>query len=184
MPITSADIKSFLEIDSIDDSVVVGVLNGVIAFVEQYTGKKMTVDAVDVTEYYHWDGTQILFLKRYPVVSITSLSYNTGTLSTPVWTAFSGDDYYADLQKWEIIFPSRSIPRGFWNIKVVGKFWYATLPANLELAIKLLCGKVLNRKDSQGIDSESVQWTSLSYSKDEMSDEIKQLLDPYKSYHV
>lgn len=184
MSIALADIKSFLEIDSIADSIVTVVLNGVVAFVEQYTGKKMSVDTVDVVENYNWDGSQILFLKNYPIKTVSEVAYNTGTRTTPTRTVISADSYYPDNNKWQIVFPSMSIPRWFWNIKVTYRAWYETLPANLELAIKLLCWNIINKKDAQGIDSESVQWTSLSYSKEEMSDEIKQLLDPYRSFNV
>lgn len=77
----------------------------------------------------------ILITRNAPIAAITSVEYKTGSNTSPVWTAFTEDDYDADEQLGLLYF-SAPLPRGKRNIRLtytagfsgysigVNNFWF------------------------------------------------------------
>jgi hypothetical protein len=72
---TLADVKDRLGIASTDtgkDLVIGRIISGIGSLFDTFTGRSLIVNAADVTEYYKGLSSQLI-VKRYPIVSITSI---------------------------------------------------------------------------------------------------------------
>lgn len=151
------------------DTVLEYLIDSVTLWIEGECGGRRLFDgATEVTEYYDGDdgtGKSKIFLKRYPVQSITSVSYNSGTSGTPTWTAFDADDYERDDNEGVLHFLS-SLPKGRQNIKVKYKSGYVTtIPQDLDVACCKMVAKEFDKRKSQGVLSESVGGGSVSWNE-------------------
>jgi hypothetical protein len=71
---TLADVKDRLGITSTDyDLVISRIISGIGSLFDTVTGRSLIVNAADVTEYYK-GLSPLLVVKRYPIVSITSIT--------------------------------------------------------------------------------------------------------------
>lgn len=142
------------------------------------------VTAADETRYYDINFNRVLFLDKYPIVSITSV-YLWDATSNPESADTelkAGTDYVAryDLG---VIFRWGCWSSGFKEVRVIGKFGYASadLPDDLKLACKELCAYNISNGDRAGLKSESIG--TYSYDKSENADgmpiEIAEKLAPY-----
>ena len=83
------DIRAFLSIPVAQtgkDSLLISLLDAYNGKMENYLG--VTMINTTYTEYYDGNGTDTLFLKHYPIVSITSLSIDDTALSVVADTDF------------------------------------------------------------------------------------------------
>lgn len=138
----------------------------------------------DETEYYDGGegGNKKLFLRSFPIKSITSISYRSGgTYATPTYTAFSADtEFIQDAQKGIVSFAA--LPPGVQNIKVVYKGGYdteANVPADLKMAVIQAVVSVWNKRKSEGMTNESIGGGSISWDKEKS---FLAILDSYKMF--
>ena len=85
-------------------------------FVEGYIGREIASSTY--TEYADGDGQREILLVNYPVTSITSFDYNSGTLETPVWTTIDPELFKLSPKVGKIFLTFYKI-RGFQNYKIV-----------------------------------------------------------------
>ena len=191
---TAAKLKTYLDISaSTWDTLLGDIIDEATDWIENYIGnRRLLCDTtkngtpIEYTEYYNGTGKKILQLRKWPVISITSLSYATGDLNNPTWNALSAaSEYKADPTTGEV-FLSAAIPAGIQNIKVVYKGGYVgsgsngvLIPAELELACLKLAAKEFNKRKSQGFTNESVGGASIAWNED-LDHGIKKILDRYK----
>lgn len=150
-------------------------------FVGDYTDESGDDTLDDVTQYYDGKGGHILQLDRYPIESITSISWATGDLNAPTWNLYDPkSEYIFKPSTGEVIFLA-PIPAGTQNLKVIYKGGYDPdeIPTDLQMACTKLVAREFNRRKSQGILNESIGGGSISWSEDIPTD-VKKTLDSYK----
>lgn len=193
---TVALVKTYLGISvTTYDTLIEDLINGCTDWFEHECGGRRFFSSADVTEYY--DGGEIgaypgeasrhktrIFTKKYPIISITSLSYNSsGNYSSPTWTAFSATtEYIRKDESGEIYFPG-SLPLGFQNIQLIYKGGYATIPHDLEIGCRKMVAKEFSKRKAQGATNESIAGGSIDWNED-LDPSITRLVNYYKAYHV
>jgi len=84
------NVKAALHITTTDDDALLeSLINRISAAVESYCKRKFK--ARDYTEKYDGDGTSILFLKQYPVNSVSSLKIGESVLDTSSYVIYSDE---------------------------------------------------------------------------------------------
>lgn len=157
------------------DTLIEMLIDGVSQLIEKECGSRVfNVTDDDVVELLDgdWDGTGRckLFPKRYPIVSITSIEYKTGSLDNPTWTAFNASDYTYDEEAGIIYFTASlsSIKPNRQNIRLTYKGGYAAadLPSDLQMCCLKMVAKEFDKRRSQGATSESVGGGNVSWNED------------------
>lgn len=125
-----------------------------------------------------WTGVDSIMLKQAPVTALTSISYRTGLVSTPTWTAYTANDY--ELQgdgKAGIVIFYGAPASGNNNIKVTYTAGYLidfanatdttkhTLPFDITDLCERLVVKMWKRRESEGKSSESFQGGEVTWAK-------------------
>lgn len=175
---TLSELKTYLGITWSDsDALLTIFLQGADAAIIKYIGR--WIEAANYIEQYDGKAQLMFNLKQYPVNSVTSISENDGTFTTPVRTVVDADDYSVDSDTWIVNF-LYPMERGFKNYQVVYNAWYETVPAELKLICLQLAAKAWNRKGAEGIKSETVAWDSLVFDVSVLWDEAILLLNEYK----
>ena len=130
--LTIADIKEELGISDTDsDTLLTSLLNAVVALFEKKIDR--TLESATYTEYHSSKANQNkVFLKNYPVTSITSIH------DDPDWDYGSGDLLDSDDYNYDddsgIVYYDGYFYEGFNNIKVVYEAGYtsATIPKDIK----------------------------------------------------
>ena len=183
--VTVADMKSMLDISETTwDSILEDLIDQCTKWCENYCGgRRFLQSGSDVTEYYDGKDSCKIFLKNYPIISITSVSYRSGFYDNPDWIAFNPSyEYLRDDVKG--ILHMAAMPRGIQNIKVVYKGGYssaANVPDDLHLAVRKMVAKEFNRRKSQGILQESLGGSSVTWNEN-LDPFVSSLLDNYKNF--
>ncbi len=116
-----------------------------------------------------------LILKNAPLVTLTSIEYLSGSRTSPVWTAFTADDYVRYDSMGMIYFPS-GMPAGVQNIRVnyiagylldlTGSLYddaVNTMPFELIDLAEKLCVKAFKKRESEGRSQETFRESSISW---------------------
>lgn len=183
--VTVAQMKTYLdETSSTWDTVIEDLLNECTLWVEKYCGgRRFFQSGTDVTEYYDGTDKNKIFLRSWPIISITSVSYATGDFDNPTWTAFvAASEYKRDDRKGVLHFIA--LPQGIQNIKVVYKGGYssaANVPDDLHLAVKKMVAKEFGRRKSQGVTGESLGGGSISWNES-VDPSLLEILDQYRIF--
>jgi len=131
-------------------------------------------EETEVTEIYDGDEKSVLFLRHYPVISISSLTINT--------TSKDSDSYYLYNEIGKIVLKNNALfPEGKRNIKIIYK-WGFTDENILKLA-KRACFLIASRLvlfakgnyDSQGLTSEKLDQYTLRYDDMPYSNQIRDI---------
>lgn len=122
MLITLQQLKDYLNItDTTSDAILTSAIKQAGDFIESYTGRRLELQDYTLRIDGNWQDE--LILPHYPVNALTSLSYNTGTLGTPVWTTFDADNYMVDSET-GIVSLTFSLNRWIKNIQAIFSAWY------------------------------------------------------------
>ncbi len=174
---TLAKIKSYRGISvATYDTLIENLIAGVTDFIEHYTGKRFL--EADYTEELDIPNGNIILLKNYPVVSLTSVKYQSGTPSVPIWNAFDANSYQLYREEGYIKFfanfsENNLSPR---YLQVVYKAGYKidftkefdplfhTLPHDISLVATELVAKAFDQRFAQGKEAESVEGASIDWS--------------------
>lgn len=185
---TSTDVKSYLDITaSTWDTLLANLVTNSSVWIENYCGgRRFKNSGSDVTEYYDGDpnleGKKIIFVRNTPIISVTSVSYASGSLSSPTWIAFDATSYYVRNDRGgQLIFDS--LPQGNQNIRVIYQGGYATIPEDLALACIQLVARIFNKRKSEGVLNESVGGASVSWDR-ELTPELRKTLNRYRNHAV
>ena len=175
-----ADIRAFLNIPTAQtgkDALLIDLLDAYNGKIENYLG--VTMINTTYTESYDGDGTDCLFLKHYPIISVTSLSIDDTALSVVV-----DDDFYIYGEKGYIKLDSDTFTTtDYKNVDIVYIAGHGAARANvpdvLKNALKTWVGRVFK---AEVIDfSQRFDESSLANIKSQMMPwDIKQDLDYYR----
>lgn len=181
------DAKDFLKISGeSEDSIIESMINRASSWANSYT-QRLLLSRVN-TDYYDGDGTGTLILNQYPVTTLTSLyddvdrAFGAGTaIDVGSNVVLDGNNGLIRLFNQVVAFN-----KGILNVKAVYTAGYtlSAVPASIQEAVLLYVG---NSYRSQylgqrfGTTSEHVGDRSTTYSNDEAMNQIKALLNPYRS---
>lgn len=151
MPITTlAAVKSAFDIDGdAQDARISALISSVQALVERRFG--LTIDSGSGSDDYNGSGTDVLLLRRVPLVAVTTVHSSTDLPrvydATTLLTA--NEDYIVDLDN-AILYRTDGLafPRGAKTVRVANSFGYASIPADLERAAM----ETINVKLQKAID--------------------------------
>lgn len=118
---------------NIGDDVLQELVTACCTAAERMTGRKFKRETV--TDYYDGDGTESLFLQRFPVVSITSITLIAGDNTEDVYL---GTDFRFDAETGEVRWKpdvASLFPNGFQNIKAIYVAGFNPIPADIQSAI-------------------------------------------------
>ena len=134
-----ADIRLFLNIpdgQTAMNDLLTSLLDSLNDVIEDYLG--VTCINTEYTEVYDGDGTNTLFLKHYPIVSVSSLSVDDGTVSS--------SDYYIYSDEGFIRLDSDVFTKDNQNVAITYKAGHgatrAAVPEPLKLALKTWVARV------------------------------------------
>lgn len=183
-----ADIKTYRGISvSTYDTLLEALLNGCVIWMERWIGRRLYNDDSAITEYHdgglYGDDKQSLFLRNWPVASVTSVSYSLeDDLSNPTWQDYSSaTDYKTILTRGEVFFPGGPVPSGQQNIKVVYKAGYAVAEIpDLVTVQKQLVARAFDKRKAQGKANESVGGGSVQW-EDFMDEQARDIMSTYKT---
>ena len=189
----ASDVKEALNITSSTyDTLLQKLVYGVSEFLQGYCNRNFKEQTI--TEYY--DGETLgkdLVLRSFPVASITSIAYKSGTPTAPIWNTINADTYELDTVAG--IVRHYGLPKGFQNIKVVYVAGYKidfanrytaanhTLPHDLSMVATQLVSKIFDTRFSQGKINESVEGQSVNWTM-ALTDEQKKILGKYQVSHL
>lgn len=191
---TTAKVKTYLGItDSASDSVIELLINQATMFIENYCGgrKFLSQAYVDIVDTRNTDK---LFFEQYPVTALTEVAYRSGTISAPVWIAYSVENYLLYAKAGYVKF-FMTLPKQSQGIRLSYTAGYLidftnettashTLPFDLTMACTELVAHKYGERQSQGISSQSTEGQSVTFkdNKDGMPMSVKQVLDQYKAF--
>lgn len=166
-----------------DNLLLEELINAVTDFMEDYCKRRFMKTAY-ANELYDGDGTEMLFLKNYPIV----------TIATIYWTYVDVADDLIDSDEYKIynsggyLFRSGGWIAGHQNIKInyTAGYDFATdgIPSELQDICNALVNLKYNQPDKQGIDSERMGSYAVSYSKDDLPADLKKQLNLWRKMDV
>jgi uncharacterized phiE125 gp8 family phage protein len=172
-----AEMRAFLNItDSTmtdKDTLIESLLDAYNDMIEDYLGVPC-INSTYTAEKYDGDGTDTLFLKRYPIVSVTSL-----TLDAAVMAAA---DYLIYADKGFIRYDNGIFTKDYQNISITYVAGHGAARTNvsnvLKLALKTWVARVYK---AEIVDfSQRFDESSLANIKSQMMPwDVKQMLEPY-----
>lgn len=184
MLVTLATLKSYLWITWTEsDAILQILLDSAESTIKTRTWREFELDTSDRTEILNGNAQLELIVQKYPIVTLVSVSKNTGTISSPVWEVIDPDYYSAEKNIGVINLLSPSC-RGFENYRVIYRGGYATIPWDLQLACMKMAGSSFNRIWTDGIKSETVNWDRIEFENSELPHEVETTISNYRRPYV
>ena len=175
-----ADVKAWLGITAVtDDALITRLITAVSNFFRTTTGRIFDVEAY--TETRSGNGQRTLYLRQYPIQSITVLVVNGVTIPAVAGNAFTlgrvGYIYSGD----HITLLGYEFTRGMDNILISYSAGYPTIPYDLaQAAIELVCFKY-KEKERIGHESKSLAGETVAFIIKEVPESVKSVLNKYNS---
>ena len=167
-------------------------------FIENYCGKRRFKETTYTNEEYDLPDGIFLFLRQFPISTLTLAQFFSGTLDTPSWTTFDVNSYQLYGNEGYVKFfggfereasQSRLLrftyTAGF-KIDFANPYTAThTLPHDLTMVATQLTAKIFKLRTSEGIKSESTEGQSITYDKEtdvdnQITFEQKGVLENYK----
>lgn len=160
------------------------LLNYATDFIEKYTGRRIvqTTYATTTAEKLDGNGTRELFLKNYPVSTISLLEFNATGANEDQWETVDSKNYFFDADT-GIISLTYPTTKGHGNYRVSYTGGYSPVPSDLKTACIFLAGEAFKKGGSMGIKSESLGDHSIVFDASLMSQEgsvVKSVLNRYR----
>lgn len=160
MIITTDELQKYLAIETQDNCDLGIFARWASDYVESVTNR--IFNKRTVTEILDWHSELDIVLENYPIISVSSVSFNVWEYNAPVWEIVDGKDWVFS-PKTGILSFDYSVPRGLQNIKVVYESGYTVIPADLKLATLAIAAMYYNQRSSNGISEETVWWDKLVF---------------------
>lgn len=177
---TLATVKGYLPgIDALDtqfDTLLERLITAVSAKFTAEVGRSLASAAA--TETYNGHGGQRLTTKRFPIISVASLSID-GLAITP--RASVGESGYVVDDATSIALEGYFFSQGLQNVVVTYTAGYATIPLDVEqVIVKMVCLQFRD-KDRIGQGSRSMQGESVSYADGPVLAAWREVVDLYRA---
>lgn len=176
--ISSSDLKDFL-------------INTASDFINNFTNRRLLSRTI-TSEKYDGTGESRLFLKEYPITSVTAVkswdSYN----NVVSYTYTEHTEYTLYANEGYILFRGKTLKgHNNYQITYVAGYALADVPYDLKNACAQLCGIMYYNKGKAGIKSESIGSYSVTYDKGNASimgipvpDDIAGVIRQYRRINV
>lgn len=184
--ISLADAKAFLKITAASDDGIIGdLVNECSSWVAGFIGRPLI--QATYTEYYDGLGTSELMLRRFPVVSITSINRDDGRQFLSGTAIDVGANIMVDLASGIVRLWNNETAfyRGHGNIKVVyvAGWTLAQVPYAIQLAVRKLVLLMYHEayvNQRVGVASESQDGRVITYLDEGMLKDVEHMLKPYR----
>lgn len=192
---TTAKVKEQLGIPTATttyDTLIAGIVTDTSAQVEAFCNRNFL--EASYTQYFDTCyGDTKLFLKNYPVSSITTVKYRGGNYGTPTWYSYPTTEYLLNAESGKISFAGK-MPEAERFIQAIYTGGYKidfahegtathTLPTDLTTIVTDLCATSYNLLKTGGIASESTEGQSVTY-KDITEEMTQKRLSRYRNYNI
>lgn len=182
---TTADLKTLLGITSSNqDSLLALVKANVEEFAKTYTARDLLVPSSNYVEYYDGDGEAILRLNQRPIVSIASIYADPARLFEAASLIPAADIISDDVQQRNgyVELYSYRFLKGRKAIKVTYSAGYATVPADLSYAVKLIVAKQFKVAEKKlfAEGTQRVGDITTVLSQDDFPKDAMRILDSYR----
>lgn len=191
---TATKVKTYLGISgSTHDTLIDSLVTSASALVERYCNRNFTEGTY--TQYFDTiAGDSKVFLKNYPVSSLTSVQYRAGTWGAVTWEDLNANDYLLNENgKVDFAFPFVEAPKYF-KIVYVGGYKIDfnnesnsslhTLPFDLTQIVTEIVAQQFNLRASAGIQSETTEGQSITYKDADTIMSFSKRLMPYRSLKI
>ena len=177
--VTLAEMRAFLNLPTAQtgqDAVIITLLDGYNSMINDYLGVTMVTSTY--TETYDGNDTDCLFLKHYPIISVTSLSIDEDDLASTDYKVYN-DEGYIKIDSTTFSLFTKDIR----NVYIVYTAGYGTARGyvnnTLKLALKTWVARVFK---AEIVDfSQRFDESSLAHIKSpSMPWDVKTMLDNYR----
>jgi len=147
---TLANVKKYLKISATNadrDTMLSTIICAIEQNIKDFCNTDFLADANDRTEYYDGDGSSVLLVNHYPIISITSL-HDDPYRAFESNSEIRSTDYVIYEKQGKIVLTAdprlaltgSNFSVGKQNIRIIYKTGYSVVPYNVVLAIWLWCG--------------------------------------------
>lgn len=182
--VSLADLKTFIKATtSGSDGIIQSIKDGVEAAVKSYVGRDLIVTSY--TEYHDGDGGSRLVLAQRPITAVTSVYADPARLFEAHTLIPASDIITGDARAWAAgiieLYQYRFL-HSRKGTKVVYSAGYSTIPADLALAVKLICAKVwkIQDKSMAGQLSQTVGDQTITFSLEDWPKDAVATLKKYR----
>jgi hypothetical protein len=185
MIIKKEEFKTFVDETTTEyDNVIDQIISGVAKFVKGYCGNVLEAET-DIVEIFDEEDidTDEIFLANRVNISNIKLYYNSGTSYDPEWTEEDTDKYVSYSEKGKITLLSIRTGRKIYKVTYDAGYEYLSMPDDLKLGALKIASASFNQRKSEGQSAESAEGYSVNF-QSSLTDDVKQLLSPYKSLQV
>lgn len=171
---TRTKVKSFLNItDSTSDTIIDEMINYITDYIESMCSRRF-LSSTYTNEVYDTNGNTRVFLKNYPITSVSAVEYRTGTPSNPSWVTYQVDNYLTYLKEGFIRFYS-TLPFVYQGLRFTyiagylidftneGNTTLHTLPYDITMVATELVAKLYGQRNAEGIQSQSTEGQSVTF---------------------
>jgi len=191
--IDAKDVQAILQKDSLDtdDKKLIEdhLIPGVSKAIETYCSRNILDDAA-LTEYYSGDGDDTLQLKQWPINSVTSVHYRSGSgwdESSDWATALTEDtDFYIESEKGQLkaTVSAWSEAKKYYKVVYRAGWVEKSMPEDIKTAAKIWVAILFQKAKSKlhGVQVHIIGDESFSYDlgPDGVPKEVKGLIDSYR----
>ena len=191
---TKEKVKAYLGISgSTHDTLLDELIKNTTASIERYCNRNFT--EASYTEYFDTLANENkLFVKNYPVSTLTSVSYRSGTWGAITWEALNINDYILN-ENGKVTF-AFYLPEAERYIKIVYTGGYKvdftdetnpvkhTLPYDLTQIATEIVAQTFNLRTSVGITSESTEGQSITYKDSDVTKQYASRLTAFRSINI
>lgn len=172
---TLAKLKQYGQVSSFeDDTLLVRMIDAASAAIERYCSRVFAL--ATYTEVRDGEGQRKLFMRRFPVTSVLSLTINGRSIPSrpsPLSPGYTFDDLTIRLTEYRF-------EEGIDNIVVSYTAGLAAVPADVEEACCEVVMRRYKQRDRIGVESKSLAGESISFDPDDFPAHIVRVLDRYR----
>lgn len=157
-------------------------INAATNFMENFC-KRRFLKTVYTAELYDGNGSTMLFLRNYPIITVTTIHWTYPVVADDLVDS----TYYKIYHAGGYIYRAGKWTKGYQNVKVTYEAGYdfaVEIPPELQEICNALVNLVYNQPDRQGIKSEKMGGYAVSYSEDALPPDIKLRLNLWRRMDV
>jgi hypothetical protein len=172
---SKAKVKAHLGItDTNSDALLDMLVYYVTDFIEGYCGGRRFKRGTVSNETHDTDNIHNVFLRNFPIASLTSVEYRSGTVSSPVWNTFTAEGYLLYGDEGYVHFFSK-LPKVMQGIRFTYVAGFLidfandtdsalhTLPYDLTWVATELVARLFTNKGTDGIKNMSTEGQSVMF---------------------
>lgn len=188
---TLTKVKAYLGISGTSqDTLLSSLITSVSAGIESFCGR--TFASTSHTEYYDGDNKDKIFLRNYPVTSLTSVKYQGGTWDNITWFDYPSSGYLLTAEYARLSFAG-ALPCITNYLQIIYTAGYLidfdnegtgthTLPYDLTQIVTELVSTNYNTRSSGGINTMSTEGQSITFSTQSITKDYQTRLARYIRY--